>query len=113
MHTGRNDARNYSGGGHHTGMMPPPDVQRNTVGMDDLRKLSRQAGSRQSNQGTTFGPALSFSSRSNSGRKPLGPGASLRVGGEESGTSSRTGTPPTQKEKDSSTSANTYGYGLR
>lgn len=109
MHTGRNDARNYSGGGHHTGMMPPPDVQRNTVGMDDLRKLSRQAGSRQSNQGTTFGPALSFSSRSNSGRKPLGPGASLRVGGEESGTSSRTGTPPTQKEKDSSTSANTYG----
>ena len=107
MPPGRGDARSFSGGGHY-GAMAPPEIK-NTVGMDELRKLGKQAGSRQSNQGpVSFGPTSMFSQRSTSGRKALGPAASLR-GGDDSGGSSRTGTPPATKEKDSSTSANAFG----
>ena len=93
---GRGDARNFSGGGQY-GLMPPPD-QRNTVGMDDLRRLGSRGGSRQiSSQGpATFGPSSNF----------LGPrGSNTRRSGlagaqkDDSGASSRTGTPPIQKEK--------------
>ncbi|KZF22759.1 hypothetical protein L228DRAFT_238670 [Xylona heveae TC161] len=106
MPLGRGDARSFSSGGY--GMMPPPDYQKNTVGMDDLRKLNNKA-SRQVSQGPpSFGPTSMFNSRSSSGRKTLGPGGSLR-GGDESGTSSRTGTPPAQKEKeDKRTSVNAF-----
>ncbi|KAI9824323.1 MAG: hypothetical protein M1819_000883 [Sarea resinae] len=98
MHLGRGDARSFSGGGY--GMQPPPDYQKNTVGMDDLRRLGSKAGSRQLSQGpVSFGPTSMFNSRSSSGRKTLGPGGSLRAG-EDSGASSRTGTPPAQKEKE-------------
>ncbi|KAI9820238.1 MAG: hypothetical protein M1827_005860 [Pycnora praestabilis] len=104
---GRGDARSFSGGGQY-GMMPPPDYHKNTVGMDDLRKLGKGAGSRQVSQGpATFGPTSMFNSRSSSGRKPPGPGGIAR-GGEESGASSRTATPPAQKEKEPSTSANAF-----
>lgn len=93
-------------------MMPPPDFQKNTVGIDDLRKLGNKAGSRQASQGgpVSFGPTSMFSSRSNSGRKPLaGPSSALaRGGGEDSGASSRTATPPTVKAKEATTHANTY-----
>lgn len=108
MPLGRGDARSFSGGGYYGGM-PPPDANKNTVGMDELRKLGKQTGSRQTNQSQmSFGPTSMFSARNTSGRKTLGPGASVR-GGEESGTSSRTGTPPAPKEKESSTSANAFG----
>jgi translation initiation factor 4G len=40
----------------------------------------------------------------------MGPGGSLSRTGEESGASSRTGTPPQQKEKESATSANAFRY---
>jgi len=71
--------------------------------MDDLRRLTNKAN-RQSSANMSFGPTSMFSSRSNSGRK--GPG--LGRTGEDSGASSRTGTPPHDKEKKSATSANAF-----
>lgn len=102
MPMGRGDARNFSGGGQY-GMMPPPDYQKNTVGMDELRRLgsSSRTGSRQvsSQSNTIFAPPPSmFTSRGSNTRKPLGPSA-IGKSGDESAGSSRTGTPPTQKEK--------------
>ncbi|ETS76378.1 hypothetical protein PFICI_11765 [Pestalotiopsis fici W106-1] len=83
---GRGDARQYSGG--------YPQQAPNTVGMDDLRRLKGSVG-RTASQNISLGPTSMFSSRSNSGRR-LGPGGSLSRGAEDSGASSRTGTPPTQ-----------------
>jgi len=105
MQMGRGDQRSFS---NQYGNQPPPDYQKNTVGMDDLRRLTNKGGAnRASSQQTSFGPTSMFSSRSNSGRK-MGPGGSLSRAGEDSGPSSRTGTPPQQKEKESATSANAF-----
>jgi len=107
MQQGRGDSRNFSG---QYGNQPPPDYNKNTVGMDDLRRLgAKGAANRNASQPMSFGPTSMFSSRSNSGRK-MGPGGNLTRGGEDSGASSRTGTPPQQKEKESSTSANAFRY---
>ena len=113
MPLGRGDARNFSGPGQFG--MPPPDYQKNTVGMDDLRRLGSKGGARQvSSQGLTFGPSSMFSSaRGSNTRKPLGPGG-FAGRGEDSGASSRTATPPTLKdrkereEKEAATSANAF-----
>jgi translation initiation factor 4G len=93
---GRGDARNFSGGRG----MPPPDYSSNSVGSDDLRRLGARTARNASNtSGQSLGPGGLFSSgRTNSGRRGLGPGGMLGRG-EDSGTSSRTGTPP-QREKD-------------
>ncbi|KAF2097911.1 ARM repeat-containing protein [Rhizodiscina lignyota] len=100
--TGRGDARSFSGGGH----MPPPDYPRNQVNMADLKNLTRGSSRNVSSGPSNFGPSSLLSgSRSNSGRKGLGPGSARA--GEDSGMSSRTGTPPA-KEKESSTSMNTF-----
>ncbi|KAL9094710.1 MAG: hypothetical protein Q9165_002980 [Trypethelium subeluteriae] len=91
---GRGDARSASGA-----MQPPEDYRKNTLGMDELRKLNNRGGSsRNASQGgpATFGPSTMFASRSNSGRKGLGPQIG---GGDGSGNTSRTATPPTQKDK--------------
>jgi translation initiation factor 4G len=109
MPMGRGDSRNYS---NQYGNQPPVDYQKNTVGMDDLRRLTNKGTSRAASQQMSFGPTSMFSSRSNSGRK-MGPGGSLNRTGEDSGASSRTGTPPQQKEKESATSANAFRYALR
>jgi translation initiation factor 4G len=101
---GRGDSRNYS---NQYSNQPPVDYQKNTVGMDDLRRLTNKGASRAASQQMSFGPTSMFSSRSNSGRK-MGPGGSLSRTGEDSGASSRTGTPPQQKEKESATSANAF-----
>lgn len=107
MAMGRGDARTFSGGGQY-GMMPPPDHNRNTVGMDDLRRLGNKSASRQASHSTaSFGPSALLNARSNSGRKPMG-GATAKAG-EDSGASSRTGTPPAARDKDSGTSANAFG----
>jgi translation initiation factor 4G len=84
---GRGDARQFS----NSYGQPAP----NQVGMDDLRRLKGSAN-RPLSQNVTLGPTSMFSSRSNSGRR-LGPGGSLSRAGEESGQSSRTGTPPTRE----------------
>lgn len=63
--------------------------------MDDLRRLKGSAN-RASSGNVMLGPTSMFSSRSNSGRR-LGPGGSLGRAGEDSGASSRTGTPPTRE----------------
>ncbi|KAK0116153.1 hypothetical protein ONS95_013184 [Cadophora gregata] len=104
MQMGRGDSRNFS----NQYNQPPVDYQKNTVGMDDLRRLTNKNASRASSQQMSFGPTSMFSSRSNSGRK-MGPGGSLSRTGEDSGASSRTGTPP-HKEKESATSANAFRY---
>lgn len=102
MPMGRGDSRNFSGG---YGNQPPPDYQKNTVGIDDLRRLTnKNAANRQASQQMSFGPTSMFSSRSNSGRKM----GSMRGLGDDSGPSSRTGTPPQQKDKESTTSANAF-----
>jgi translation initiation factor 4G len=106
MQMGRGDSRQFS---NSYGQQPPVDYQKNTVGMDDLRRLTTKNANRNSSQPTSFGPTSMFSSRSNSGRK-MGPGGSLSRPGEDSGASSRTGTPPQQKEKESATSANAFRY---
>ena len=97
---GRGDVRSFSGGGQFNSMMPPPDHQRNTVGMDDLRRLGR-GGSRQPSQAgaTVLGPPSMFGGpRGSNTRKPIGQ-SGMSKAGEDSGASSRTGTPPAQKEK--------------
>ncbi|KAL8914128.1 MAG: hypothetical protein Q9172_007157 [Xanthocarpia lactea] len=95
---GRGDARQFSGGGQF-GMMPPPEYRGNTVGMDDIRRLGR-GGSRQASSAgaTVLGPPSMFGPRGSNTRKPLG-AAGFGKPGEDSGASSRTGTPPAQKEK--------------
>ncbi|GAB7350634.1 hypothetical protein MBLNU459_g1197t1 [Dothideomycetes sp. NU459] len=104
MPMGRGDARSFSGAGG----MPPPDYPRNQVGMDDLRRLqNRGTSGRQASQGLgpNLGPSSLFnSSRSNSGRKGLGPPRD----GETSGPSSRSATPSLQKKEEPSTHANAF-----
>ncbi|KAH8594726.1 hypothetical protein B0O99DRAFT_513255 [Bisporella sp. PMI_857] len=105
MQMGRGDSRNFS---NQFGGQQPVDYNKNTVGMDDLRRLTNKGGAnRNSSQPMSFGPTSMFSSRSNSGRKMV-PGGSLSRAGDDSGLSSRTGTPPQQKEKESATSANAF-----
>ncbi|KAK2800306.1 hypothetical protein FQN51_006214 [Onygenales sp. PD_10] len=91
---GRGDARNFSGG--YGNQAPPPDFASSKVGSDDLRRLKT---TRNTNQPVSFGPSSMFGSRSSSGRRNLGPGGNLVRGGEDSGASSRTGTPPGGKDK--------------
>jgi translation initiation factor 4G len=85
---GRGDARNFSGGYQQ-------QAASNQVGMDDLRRLKGSAN-RTSSGNISLGPASMLSSRSNSGRR-MGPGGFLGPRGEDSATSSRTGTPPTRE----------------
>ncbi|KAL8811541.1 MAG: hypothetical protein Q9223_001637 [Gallowayella weberi] len=92
---GRGDARQFSGGGQ---FLQPPGADRNLVGLDDIKRLGR-GGSRQasSTAPTLLGPpGAMFGPRSSSNRKQL---TGLGKAGEDSGTSSRTATPPAQKEK--------------
>ncbi|TID25046.1 hypothetical protein E6O75_ATG04251 [Venturia nashicola] len=93
---GRGDARAAS-----YGMPPPQDYQRNTVGMDDLKKLARGASNRSSGPGS-LGPSSLLGSRSSSGRRGLGP---MSGRGDDSGASSRTGTPPVKEKPTSSMNA--------
>lgn len=90
---GRGDGRNFSA----------TYVQQtsNHVGIEDIRRL--KTANRTPSQNVTLGPTSMFSSRSNSGRR-LGPGVLGRPG-EDSGASSRTGTPPT---RDSTTNTNAF-----
>jgi translation initiation factor 4G len=94
---GRGDARSFSGnmGG------PPPDYHRNQVGIDDLKKLTRGARTNPSS-GASLGPSSMLSSSRSGSRRGLGPPRA-----DDSGPSSRTGTPPV-KEKESAASVNAY-----
>lgn len=97
MPSGRGDAR------FQYGQMPPPDNS-NRVNTSDLRGLSSRSSRNPSNTagpGGAFGPGSLLAGRQGSGRRGLGP-AGL------SNNSSRTGTPPAQKEEkkdESSTNA--------
>lgn len=88
---GRQDSRNFS-----YSNAPP-----NTVTNDDLRRLKSRGNSSQPMN--SFGPTSMFNSRSNSGRRLGGPGGAFGRAGEDSGASSRTGTPPVAH-------ANAFGY---
>ena len=94
---GRGDARNFSGGGGGQFGPPPPDYHKNTVGMDDLRRLGSKNPSRAASSAApqTFGPPSMFASaRGSNTRKPL-----TMANASDSGASSRMSTPPGQKEK--------------
>jgi translation initiation factor 4G len=97
---GRGDARSTS-----YGMPPPQDYQRNTVGMDDLKKLARGASRNASSGPGALGPSSLLGSRNNSGRRGLGP---ISRGGDDSGASSRTGTPPVKEKPQSTAHVNAY-----
>lgn len=92
---GRGDGRNFSAG--YT------QQTSNQVGMDDLRRLKGSAN-RTTSGNVTLGPSSMFSSRSNSGRR-IGPGGSLGRPGDDSGNTSRTGTPPV---RDSASHSNAF-----
>jgi translation initiation factor 4G len=96
---GRGDARSFSGGG-----MPPPDTG-SRVQMDDLRKLSKGASGRNHTNTGALGPSM-LGSRQGSGRLGLGPG--MMGNRNDSNNSSRTGTPPVQKEKEPTAHANAF-----
>ncbi|CAG8891008.1 unnamed protein product [Penicillium egyptiacum] len=92
---GRGDARGFGYGNQP----PPPDYASSKVGSDDLRRLR---ATRNTNQPMSFGPSSLLGSRTNSGRKNLGPGGSLVRGSDDSASSSRTGTPTGSKKEDNS-----------
>jgi translation initiation factor 4G len=93
---GRGDARNFSAYNQ---------ALQNQIGSDDLRRLKGSA-TRTPSTSASFGPTSMFSSRSNSGRR-LVPGGGFGRPGEDSGASSRTGTPPTAVAH-----TNAFGYVL-
>jgi translation initiation factor 4G len=97
---GRGDARSFSGGG-----IPPPQDFGSRVAMDDLRKLTKGSSGRNS---SGIGPSM-LAGRTGSGRRGLGPGGAFGAGAD-SGASSRTATPPVQKEKESTSHANSFRY---
>ncbi|GAB1738590.1 hypothetical protein NU219Hw_g3391t1 [Hortaea werneckii] len=89
---GRGDARQFSGG-----VPPPVDYNRTTVGIDDLRRLQNRGASGRATggglgPGGNLGPSSSLGSgRTGSRRGNLGPPGS--------GNTTRTSTPPAEKEK--------------
>ncbi|EPS40436.1 hypothetical protein H072_5714 [Dactylellina haptotyla CBS 200.50] len=104
---GRGDGRSFSQGfGSNQGFQ---ERQNQTLGTDELRRLGAKS-LRQTTTGASLGPAANLFGRSGSSggsRKGLGLGnsGSLFPGGE-SGTSSRTATPPTtQRESVASTNS--------
>ena len=102
---GRGDARNFS-----YGQVPPPDNS-NRVGTDDLRRLGTRNARNPSNTSGPgpLGPPSLMGGRTNSGRRGLGP-AGLFSRGDDSATSSRTGTPPAQKEKEKKDESSTNAF---
>lgn len=102
MQMGRGDARSFSGYG-----VPPPDNS-NRVATDDLRRLGARSSRNTSNTGGGMGPTLG--PRTNSGRRGLGPSSFLSRGADDSGASSRTGTPPANKDKDKKDEASTNAF---
>ncbi|WEW59804.1 hypothetical protein PRK78_005284 [Emydomyces testavorans] len=101
---GRGDSRSFSTG---YGSQPPLDYASSKVGSDDLRRLKAP---RTTNQPTSFGPSSLLGSRSSSGRRNIGPGGNLIRGGEDSGASSRTGTPPGGKKDDKESASSTNAF---
>lgn len=104
MPMGRGDARNFSG----YGQVPPPDNS-NRVGTDDLRRLGRNTRNPSHTGPGSLGPPSLMGGRTNSGRRGLGPGG-LLARGDDSATSSRTGTPPAQKDKEKKDESNTNAF---
>lgn len=94
---GRQDSRNFS----YANAAP------NTVASDDLRRLKGSSNRSSSQNMASFGPTSMFNSRSNSGRRMGGPGGAFGRTGEDSGVSSRTGTPPVS-QRDSVGHANAF-----
>lgn len=107
MPMGRGDARSFSAFGNP---VPPPDNS-NRVGTDDLRRLgNRNTRNPSSTTGPgSLGPPSILGGRTNSGRRGLGPGGLLSRG-DDSNTSSRTGTPPAGKEKEKKDESSTNAF---
>lgn len=97
---GRGDARQFSGGG------PPVDHTRNTVGLDDLRRLQNRPANRATGGGLgpggSLGPGSMLGARSGSRR-----GAG-NLGPSSSGNTTRTNTPPVGDKKEEAPSQNAF-----
>jgi len=105
MPMGRGDARSFS----QYGQVPPPDNS-NRVGTDDLRRLGNRNARNPSSTGPgSLGPSSLLGGRTNSGRRGLGPGGLLNRG-DDSNSSSRTGTPPAGKEKEKKDESSTNAF---
>lgn len=113
MPSGRQDSRNFPN------PPPPQDYSRNTLGSDDLRKLSQKRESRASLGPTkSLGPTTMLGSRSSSGRQGFGPPTGLMSRTESqagsspggSGMHSRTASikADPKKEEEAKTSANAF-----
>ncbi len=97
---GRGDARNFSSN------MPPPDFKSNMLGSDDLKRLQNRnrpaANTGGLGPGGNLGPGSSLGARAGSRRGNLGPSSS--------GNTTRTNTPPVEKEKkEEPASQNAFG----
>ncbi|KAK5125672.1 hypothetical protein LTR85_011946 [Meristemomyces frigidus] len=92
MGAGRGDARNFSGN-----MAPPVDYNRTNVAADDLRRLQNRGASGRATggglgPGGSLGPGSALGARANSKR-------GLGLGPPSSGNTTRTNTPPIDKDK--------------
>lgn len=100
---GRGDARQFSG----SAMPPPQDYHRTTVGMDDLRRLqNRGASQRATGGGLGPGGSLGPSALSNRSGSRRGQG----LGPPSSGNTTRTNTPPVDKDKKEDTPTQTNAF---
>lgn len=112
MQAGRGDVRHSSGQ-----QMPPPNYNRDVVGMDDLKKLGQKNNSRQSSSGPAkgLGPTSMFPSRSASGRAGLGPQGGLLNRNENasrpgSGLHSRTASVKVDAPEEPKAASNAFRY---
>ena len=99
MAQGRGDARNFSGN-----MPPPVDYNKTNVSMDDLKRLQNRNTSGRATggglgPGGSLGPGSTLGARAGS-RRGLGP--------PSSGNTTRTNTPPVEKEKKEEPTQNAF-----
>lgn len=103
MSMGRVDSRSFS---NQYGNPPISDMQRNLVAMDELKKLSTKSNNtRSSNSSMSFAPSKAFS-RSSS--RKMGTSSLINRLEDDLGVSSRSGTPPQIKEKEPTSTSNSY-----
>jgi translation initiation factor 4G len=98
---GRGDVRNFSGGA------PPIDHQRNTVGLDDLRRLQARGQANRAT-GSGLGPGGSLGPGSMLGARSGSRRGAGNLGPSSSGNTTRTNTPPVGDKKDEAPSQNAF-----
>jgi translation initiation factor 4G len=98
---GRGDARQFSSGA------PPVDYNRNTVGLDDLRRLQARGQANRAT-GSGLGPGGSLGPGSMLGARSGSRRGAGNLGPASSGNTTRTNTPPVGDKKDEAPSQNAF-----